>query len=87
MSNVGTWMQRVAQDWLVLTIPGNGGAALGITTGLQFLPVLLLSPYAGVVADRISKRVLLQVTQAMMALASLALGLIAVLGTAQTWHV
>ncbi|TQK72739.1 putative MFS family arabinose efflux permease [Nocardioides sp. SLBN-35] len=80
-------MQRVAQDWLVLTIPGNGGAALGITTGLQFLPVLLLSPYAGVVADRISKRVLLQVTQAMMALASLALGLIAVLGVAQTWHV
>ncbi|WP_141800196.1 MFS transporter [Nocardioides sp. SLBN-35] len=87
VSNVGTWMQRVAQDWLVLTIPGNGGAALGITTGLQFLPVLLLSPYAGVVADRISKRVLLQVTQAMMALASLALGLIAVLGVAQTWHV
>lgn len=80
-------MQRVAQDWLVLTIPGNGGAALGITTGLQFLPVLLLSPYAGVVADRISKRVLLQVTQAMMALASLALGLIAVLGVAETWHV
>ncbi|MBM7518842.1 MFS family permease [Nocardioides nitrophenolicus] len=87
MSNVGTWMQRVAQDWLVLTIPGNGGAALGITTGLQFLPVLLLSPYAGVVADRISKRVLLQVTQAMMALASLALGLVAVLGVAETWHV
>jgi MFS family permease len=80
-------MQRVAQDWLVLTIPGNGGAALGITTGLQFLPVLLLSPYAGVVADRIPKRVLLQVTQAMMALASLALGVIAVLGAAETWHV
>lgn len=80
-------MQRVAQDWLVLTIPGNGGAALGITTGLQFLPVLLLSPYAGVVADRISKRVLLQVTQAVMALASLALGLIAAFGAAETWHV
>ncbi|MBV6727287.1 MFS transporter [Nocardioides daeguensis] len=87
VSNIGTWMQRVAQDWLVLTIPGNGGAALGIATGLQFLPVLLLSPYAGVVADRISKRVLLQVTQAMMALSSLALGVIAVLGVAQTWQV
>lgn len=80
-------MQRVAQDWLVLTIPGNGGAALGITTGLQFLPVLLLSPYAGVIADRFPKRRMLQVTQAVMALASLLLGVIAALGAAQTWHV
>ncbi len=87
MSNVGTWMQRVAQDWLVLTIPGNGGAALGITTGLQFLPILLLSPYAGVIADRFPKRRLLQLTQATMALAALLLGVIAALGVAQTWHV
>lgn len=87
MSNIGTWMQRVAQDWLVLTIPGNGGAALGITTGLQFLPILLLSPYAGVVADRFPKRRVLQLTQATMALASLLLGVIAALGVAQTWHV
>ncbi|HEY1118862.1 MAG TPA: MFS transporter, partial [Acidimicrobiales bacterium] len=84
---MGTWMQRVAQDWLVLTIPGNGGAALGITTGLQFLPVLLLSPYAGVVADRFSKRRLLQVTQSVMALTALALGVIAALGVVETWHV
>lgn len=87
VSNTGTWMQRVAQDWLVLQLPGNSGSELGITTGLQFLPILLLSPYAGVVADRFPKRRLLQVTQATMALASLALGLIAVLGVAQTWHV
>jgi MFS family permease len=87
VSNTGTWMQRVAQDWLVLQLPGNSGTELGITTGLQFLPVLLLSPYAGVVADRFPKRRLLQVTQATMALAALALGLIAVLGAAQTWHV
>lgn len=87
VSNVGTWMQRVAQDWLVLHLPGNGGTELGITTGLQFLPVLLLSPYAGVLADRFPKRRLLQVTQATMALASLVLGLIAVLGVAQTWHI
>lgn len=87
VSNTGTWMQRVAQDWLVLQLPGNSGSELGITTGLQFLPILLLSPYAGVVADRFPKRRLLQVTQAMMALASLALGLVAVLGVAQTWHV
>jgi len=87
VSNIGTWMQRVAQDWLVLTIPGNGGAALGITTGLQFLPILLLSPYAGVVADRFPKRRVLQFTQGTMALASLLLGVIAALGVAQTWHV
>ncbi|MDQ4052497.1 MAG: MFS transporter [Actinomycetota bacterium] len=87
VSNTGTWMQRVAQDWLVLSLPGNGGAALGIATGLQFLPVLLLSPYAGVIADRFPKRRLLQVTQATMAVSSLVLGLIAVLGVAETWHV
>jgi MFS family permease len=87
VSNIGTWMQRVAQDWLVLTIPGNGGAALGITTGLQFLPILLLSPYAGVVADRFPKRRVLQLTQGTMALASLLLGVIAALGVAETWHV
>ncbi|MCX6400059.1 MAG: MFS transporter [Propionibacteriales bacterium] len=87
VSNIGTWMQRIAQDWLVLTIPGNGGTALGVTTGLQFLPVLLLSPYAGVVADRFSKRRLLQVTQAVMAASALVLGVIAALGVAETWHV
>lgn len=80
-------MQRIAQDWLVLTIPGNGGTELGITTGLQFVPVLLLSPYAGVVADRFSKRRLLQVTQAVMAASALALGVIAATGVAETWHV
>ena len=57
MSNTGTWMQRVAQDWLVLHVPGSqGGTSVGITTGLQFLPILLLSPFAGVVADRFPKR-------------------------------
>ena len=87
VSNTGTWMQRVAQDWLVLSLPGTGGTQLGITTGLQFLPILLLSPYAGVVADRFPKRALLQVTQACMALASLLLGVVAVTGHAQVWHV
>ena len=62
VSNVGTWMQRVAQDWLVLQLTHNSGTALGITTGLQFLPILLLSPYAGLIADRFPKRRLLQVT-------------------------
>jgi MFS family permease len=87
VSNVGTWMQRVAQDWLVLQLTANSGTALGITTGLQFLPILLLSPYAGLIADRFPKRRLLQVTQLMLAGPALVLGVLAITGVAQTWHV
>jgi MFS family permease len=87
VSNTGTWMQRVAQDWLVLRLTDGSGTALGITTGLQFLPVLLLSPYAGVVADRFSKRRLLQLTQLTMAIASLVLGVLAVADVARVWEV
>lgn len=88
VSNTGTWMQRVAQDWLVLQLAThNSGTAIGITTGLQFLPALLLSPYAGVVADRFPKRGLLQVTQVMMAVPAFVLGLLAVTGVAEVWHV
>ncbi len=86
VSNVGTWMQRVAQDWLVLVLTGSG-TALGITTGLQFLPILLISPYAGLIADRFPKQRLLQVTQLMMAVPALVLGLLAVTGVVETWHV
>ncbi len=67
VSNTGTWMQRVAQDWLVVLLATNDGTALGITTGLQFLPALLLSPYAGLIADRVPKLRLLQITQSVMA--------------------
>ncbi len=87
VSNVGTWMQRVAQDWLVLQLTNNNGTALGITTGLQFLPILLLSPYAGLIADRFPKRQLLQVTQLMLAVPALALGVLALTGVAESWHV
>ncbi len=87
VSNTGTWMQRVAQDWLVVLLAANDGTALGITTGLQFLPALLLSPYAGLVADRVPKLRLLQVTQTVMGLTALALGALAITGTAQVWHV
>ena len=80
-------MQRVAQDWLVLQLTANSGTALGITTGLQFLPILLLSPYAGLIADRFPKRRLLQVTQLMIAGPAAALGVLALTGVAQTWHV
>lgn len=79
-------MQRVAQDWLVLELTASG-MAIGITTGLQFLPMLLLSPLAGVVADRVAKRRLLQVTNVAMAVPALLLGLLAVTGSAQAWHV
>ena len=87
VSNTGTWMQRVAQDWLVLSLPGTGGTELGITTGLQFLPMLLLSPYAGVIADRFPKRAMLQLTQLSMAVCAFILGLIAVSGHAEVWQV
>jgi MFS family permease len=80
-------MMRVAQDWLVLKLTHGSGTALGITTGLQFLPVLLLSPYAGVVADRFPKRRLLQLTQLTMAVASLVLGVLAVARFAEVWEV
>jgi MFS family permease len=87
VSNTGTWMQRVAQDWLVLQLTNNSGTALGITTGLQFLPILLFSPYAGLIADRFPKRRLLQVTQLMMAVPALLLGMLAITGLVETWHV
>jgi MFS family permease len=87
VSNVGTWMQRVAQDWLVLQLTHNSGTAIGITTGLQFLPFLLLSPVAGLVADRMSKRRLLQLTNVGMAGPAIVLGVLAVTGVAEIWHV
>jgi MFS family permease len=86
VSNVGTWMQRVAQDWLVLQLT-NSGTALGITTGLQFLPMLVFSPLAGVVADRFPKRKVLVATQLMMVVPAALLGILAVTGAAEPWHV
>jgi MFS family permease len=87
VSNTGTWMQRVAQDWLVLQLTANSGAALGITTGLQFLPFLLLGPFSGLIADRVPKQRLLQLTNLGMAAPAAVLGLLAVTGSAQIWHV
>ena len=87
VSNTGTWMQRVAQDWLVVLLAVNDGVALGITTALQFLPALLLSPYAGLIADRFPKQRLLQVTQTVMAVTAVLLGALAVTGTVEVWHV
>ena len=86
ISNVGTWMQRVAQDWLVLELT-HSGTALGIVTGLQFLPALLVSPYAGLIADRFAKRRVLTITQLAMGTVALLLGALTVTGLVQTWHV
>jgi MFS family permease len=87
VSNIGTWMQRIAQDWLVLELSGGSGLAVGITTGLQFLPMLLLSPYGGLIADRFNKKQILKITQSWLALCAAALGLLAVTGLATTEHV
>ncbi|MGP4026528.1 MFS transporter [Actinomadura sp. 3N407] len=87
VSNTGTWMQRVAQDWLVLELAHGSGVALGITTGLQFLPMLLFGLWGGVIADRYPKRRVLVLTQVSMGVLALILGLLAVTGAAQVWHV
>ncbi|MFC8303841.1 MFS transporter [Specibacter sp. NPDC057265] len=88
ISNIGTWMQRVAQDWLVLTVlTNNSGTAAGITTGLQFLPIIFLGPYAGLLGDRVNKRKLLLVTQTAMGFCALLLGLLVVGNAAQLWQV
>lgn len=87
-SNVGTWMARTAQDWLVLTeLTDYSSTALGIVTGLQFLPIPLLAPYAGLIADRMNKVRLLKMTQAALALNALALFILVGTGTAELWHV
>ncbi|MDN4480638.1 MFS transporter [Demequina muriae] len=88
VSNVGTWMQRVAQDWLVLTVLTNdSGVAVGVVTALQFLPFLILGPWAGVLADRMNQRALLIATQGAAAMLGLGLGALVLLGQAELWHV
>jgi MFS family permease len=86
VSLTGTWMQRVAQDWLVLELT-NSGTALGIVTALQFGPAILLGLWGGVLADRYDKRKILLGTQSALALVALTLGLLDVGGVVQYWHV
>lgn len=88
VSNIGTWMARVAQDWLVLTIlTDNSALALGIVTGLQFLPTALLAPWAGTVADRFDKRKVLLATQAAMMATGLVLAGLVLAGSVTLWQV
>nr|WP_234347350.1 MFS transporter [Streptomyces specialis] len=86
ISNVGTWMQRIAQDWLVHTLTGSA-AAVGVTTALQFLPMLLFGLYGGVLADRFDKRKLLFGTQAALGLTGLTLAALTLGGVVNVWHV
>ncbi len=88
IANIGTWMQRVAQDWLVLTVlTDHSGTAIGVVTALQFLPSLMFSPYAGLLADRVNRRKMLIATQGSMGVLAVVLGALVLSGHAQLWHV
>jgi MFS family permease len=88
VSNVGTWMGRVGQDWLVLTqLTNHSSTALGLVTGLQFLPFLLLAPITGMIADRFGKRRIMLWTQSFLAVTALLLAVLTLTGTVALWHV
>lgn len=82
----GAWMQRVAQSWLVLEITGSG-AAVGAITAVQFLPILLLAPRGGLIADRMDKRKLLYFTQSLASLIALTLGVLVLTDVVELWMV
>jgi MFS family permease len=88
VSNIGTWMQRTAQDWIVLTqLTHQNATAVGIVMALQFGPQLLLLPLTGFAADHLDRRKLLFVTQSCMGLLALGLGILTITGLVQLWHV
>lgn len=88
ISNIGTWVQRTAQDWLVLTqLTHHDASAVGLVMALQFGPQLLLLPWTGYAADHFNQRKLLIATQASMGVLALALGGLTVTGLVRLWHV
>src|SRR5258706_9708605 len=88
VSNVGTWMQRTAQDWIVFTeLTHNDAAAVGFVMALQFGPSLFLLPLSGFAADHFDRRRLLLVSQSLQAILALGLGLLVVTGHVELWHV
>ncbi|MEU8638180.1 MFS transporter [Amycolatopsis sp. NPDC048633] len=87
ISNIGTWMQRIAQDWLVFTLSGNNPIALGVAVALQFAPTLFLSLWAGVLADRVDKRRLLTWIQAAACSQAVVLGVLDITGLVALWQV
>ncbi len=82
----GTWMQMAAQAWLVLSLTGSA-TTLGLIVAAQTLPILLLGPYGGVIADRVNKRRTMIALQAMMGAQALALGVLTVTGTVRVWQI
>jgi MFS family permease len=86
VSLIGTWMQMTAQSWLVLTLT-HSSAALGVIVALQTLPVLLLGPYGGVIADRVDKRKMMIALQSAMGVQALILGLLTVTGAVRVWEI
>jgi MFS family permease len=86
VSLTGTWMQMTAQAWLVLTLT-NSSTDLGLIVALQTLPVLLLAPYGGVIADRVNKRRAMVFLQCAMGIQALALGLLTVTGSVTVWEI
>jgi MFS family permease len=88
VSNIGTWMQRIAQDWLVLTVlTHESGVAVGVVTALQFVPFLIFAPYAGVITDRVNTRKLLLTTQVAAGTLGVALGALVLSERVELWHV
>ena len=88
VSNIGTWMQRTAQDWIVLTeLTDRNATSMGIVMGLQFGPQLLMLPLTGYAADHFNRRKLIFCTQVAMGLLALGLGLLTVTGLVKLWHV
>jgi MFS family permease len=87
VSNIGSWAQRIAQDWLVLELTNNNGTYLGLVTAVQFAPVLFFSLHGGKFADRFNKRKVLILTNLVGGAASLALGVLVMTGLIQLWHV
>jgi MFS family permease len=88
VSNIGTWMQRIAQDWLVFTVLTHRSAtSVGLITALQLGPQVLLLPWTGAAADRFDRRKILFVTQSAMAVLAAALGLLTLSGHVALWHV
>ena len=86
VSNIGSWAQRIAQDWLVLELT-NSGTYLGLVTALQFAPVLLFSLHGGALADRFNKRKVLIATNIAGGLSSAVLGILVMTGVVELWHV
>ena len=87
VSNIGSWAQRIAQDWLVLELTNNNGTYLGLVTAVQFAPVLLFSLHGGVLADRLDKRKVLIATNIVGGAASIALGALVMTDVVVLWHV